>query len=105
MSLWSPPTALWTRDSVCLPEPQDDEFPLRLLVHPETRDQSHLPDVLHVEATGLGGRDLATRRGEISLYAVTQKGSTYMARPQPMLKTQLLRRMVLVEQSRNMSLH
>ena len=46
-------TTLWTRDSVCLPEPQDDEFPLRLLVHPETRDRSHLPDVLHVEATGL----------------------------------------------------
>ena len=41
-----------------LPTPQDDEFPLRLLVHPKTRDQSHLPDVLHVEATGLGGRDL-----------------------------------------------
>ena len=51
-------TTLWTRGSVCFPEPQDDEFPLRHLVHPETRDQSHLPDVLHVEATGLGGRDL-----------------------------------------------
>ena len=51
-------TTLWTRDSVRLPTPQDDEFPLRLLVHPKTRDQSHLPDVLHVEATGLGGRDL-----------------------------------------------
>ena len=51
-------TTLWTRDSVCFPDPQQDEFPLRLLVHPETRDQSHLPDTLHVEATGLGGRDL-----------------------------------------------
>ena len=46
-------TTLWTRDSVCVPVPQDDEFPLRLLVHPKARDQSH-----HVEATSLGGRDL-----------------------------------------------
>ena len=61
-------TTLWTRNSVCLPEPQDDEFPLRLLVHPKTRDQSHLPDVLHVEATGLGGRDLGYQeRWDISL--------------------------------------
>ena len=51
-------TTLWTKDSVGLPTPQDDEFPLRLLVHPPTRDQSRLPDVVHVEATGLGGRDL-----------------------------------------------
>ena len=49
---------LWTRDSVCFPEPQANDFPLRLLVHPETRDQTHMPDVLHIEATGLGGRDL-----------------------------------------------
>ena len=49
---------LWTRNSVCFPEPQSNDFPLRLLVHPETRDQSHMPDVLHIEATGLGGRDL-----------------------------------------------
>ena len=35
-------TTLWTRNSVCLPEPQDDEFLLRLLVHPETGNQSHL---------------------------------------------------------------
>ena len=27
---------------------------LRLLLHPKTRDQSHLSDVVHVEATGLG---------------------------------------------------
>ena len=59
---------LWTRDSVCLPTPQDDEFPLRLLVHPKTRDQSHLPEVLHVEATGLGGRDLGyPERWDISI--------------------------------------
>ena len=61
-------TTLWTRNSVCLPEPQDDEFLLRLLVYPKTRDQSHLPDVLHVEATGLGGRDLGyPERWDISL--------------------------------------
>ena len=61
-------TTLWTRDSVSLPTPQDDEFPLRLLVHPKTRDQSHVPDVLHVEATGLGGRDLGyPERWDISV--------------------------------------
>ena len=59
-------TTLWTRDSVCLPTPQDDEFPLRLLVHPKTRDQSHLPEVL--QATGLGGRDLGyPERWDISV--------------------------------------
>ena len=61
-------TTLWTRGSVCLPEPQNDEFPLRLLVHPATRDQSHLPETLHVEATGLGGRDLGyPERWDVSL--------------------------------------
>ena len=77
-------TTLWTRDSVCFPEPQADEFPLRLLVHPETRE-SHLPDVLHVEATGLKGRDLGCpERWDISL---TQKVS-------PMSKTSLLKLIV-----------
>ena len=59
---------LWTRNSVCFPEPQPNDFPLRLLVHPETRDQSHMPDVLHIEATGLGGRDLGyPERWDLSL--------------------------------------
>ena len=61
-------TTIWTRASACVPEPQKDEYPLRLLVHPRTRDQSHLPEVLHVEATGLGGRDLGyPERWDISL--------------------------------------
>ena len=96
-------TTLWTRDSVCFPELQADEFPLRLLVHPETRDQTHLPDVLHIEATGLGSRDLGSRRGGICLCAVTQKANMCMARASPMLKTLLLRAMALAEQPRNMS--
>ena len=34
----------------------------------ETRDQSHMPDVLHIEATGLGGRDLGyPERWDLSL--------------------------------------
>ena len=74
-------TTLWTRDSVCFPEPQADEFPLRLLVHPETRDQTHLPEL------GWGAEILVTRRGGICLYVVTQKASTRMARPSPMSKT------------------
>ena len=35
----------WTKDSVALPTRQDDEFPLRVLVHLPTRDQAHMPDV------------------------------------------------------------
>ena len=59
---------LLTRNSVCFPEPQSNDFPLRLLVHPETRDQTHMPDVLHIEATGLGGRDLGyPERWDLSL--------------------------------------
>ena len=59
---------LW--ELLCGPTPQDDEFPLRLLVHPKTRDQSHLPDVLHVEATGAGGRDLGyPERWDISIHS------------------------------------
>ena len=65
-------TTLWTKDSVGLPTPQDDEFPLRLLVHPPTRDQSHLPEVVHVEATGLGGRDLGyPERWDLSIRAIS----------------------------------
>ena len=75
-------TTLWTKDSVCLPTPQDDEFPLRLLVHPPTRDQSHLPDVVHVEATGLGGRDLGyPEKWEIYLSEVIPKGRMPMDHP------------------------
>ena len=36
--------------------PQDDEFPLRVLVPPLNRDQAHMPEVVHIEATGLGGK-------------------------------------------------
>ena len=71
-------TTLWTRDSVCLPTPQDDEFPLRLLVHPTTRDQSHLPEVLHVEATGLGGRDLGfPEKWDISIRSDPERQNVY----------------------------
>ena len=51
-------TTVWTKDSAGLPIPRDDEFPLRVLAHPLTRDQAHMPKVVHIEATGLGGRDI-----------------------------------------------
>ena len=61
-------TTLWTKDSAGLPIPQDDEFPLRVQVHPPTRDQAHMPDVVHIEATGLGGRDIGfPERWDISI--------------------------------------
>ena len=49
---------LWTKASACLPIPLDDEFPLRVLVPPLNRDQAHMPEVVHIEATGLGGKDI-----------------------------------------------
>ena len=35
-----------------------DSYPLQLIVLPGEEIQRHLPETLHVEATGLGGRDL-----------------------------------------------
>ena len=64
---------IWTKGSATWPTPQDQDFPLRLLVHPKVRTQSHLPDVLHVEATGLGGRDLGfPKRWDISVRSDTE---------------------------------
>ena len=48
-TLWT-----WTKASPSLPIPLDDEFPLRVLAPPLTRDQAHMPEVVHIEATGLG---------------------------------------------------
>ena len=36
----------------------DDEFPLQVLTPPLTRDHAQMPEVVHIEATGLGGKDL-----------------------------------------------
>ena len=69
---------LWTRDSVAWPEVLDEEFPLRLLVHPEVPPSSHLPDVLHIETTGLGGRDLGfPERWNISLRSDKEGQNVY----------------------------
>ena len=35
-----------------------DSYPLQLIVVPGEEIQRHLPETLHVEATGLAGRDL-----------------------------------------------
>ena len=51
-------TTLWTKACSRLPIPLDDEFPLRVLAPPLTRDQAHMPEVVHIEATGLGGKDI-----------------------------------------------
>ena len=48
----------WTKACSSLPIPLDDEFPLRVLAPPLTRDQAHMPEVVHIEATGLGGKDI-----------------------------------------------
>ena len=51
-------TTLWTRASPCLPTPVDDAFPLQVLTPPLTREHTQMPEVIHIEATGLGGKDL-----------------------------------------------
>ena len=38
--------------------PVDDEFPLQVLTPPLTRDHAQMPEVVNIEATGLGGKDL-----------------------------------------------
>ena len=53
-------TTIWTKDSAAFPSVQDHEFPLRVLVHPSIQNQSHMPDVVRIEATGLGGKDLGS---------------------------------------------
>ena len=44
------------RDPPAIPT---DSLPLKLIVLTGNEIQRHLPDTLHVEATGLGGRDLS----------------------------------------------
>ena len=51
-------TTLWTRASPRLPIPVDDEFPLQVLTPPLTRDHAQMPEVVNIEATGPGGKDL-----------------------------------------------
>ena len=51
-------TTLWTRACSRLPIPVDDEFPLQVLTPPLTRDHAQMPEVVNIEATGLGGKDL-----------------------------------------------
>ena len=51
-------TTLWTKAYSRLPIPVDDEFPLRVLTPPLTRDHAQMPEVVNIEATGLGGKDL-----------------------------------------------
>ena len=51
-------TTLWTRASPRLPIPVDNEFPLQVLTPPLTRDHAQMAEVVHIEATGLGGKDL-----------------------------------------------
>ena len=49
---------LWTKACSRLPIPLDDEFPLRVLTPPLTRGHAQMPEVVNIEATGLGGKDL-----------------------------------------------
>ena len=52
---WTQGTVAWSSTHPAIPE---GSLPLKLVVRPEHDIRRHLPDTLHVEATGLGGRDL-----------------------------------------------
>ena len=49
---------VWSSSQKDHPVIPEGSLPLKLVVRPENELQRHLPDTLHVEATGLGGRDL-----------------------------------------------
>ena len=55
-------TTLWTRANPCLPTPEDDAFPLQVLTPPPTRELARMPEVVQIEATGLGGKNLGEDR-------------------------------------------
>ena len=50
---------VWSSAQNCPPTIPTDSYPLQLIVLPGEEIQRHLPETLHVEATGLGGRDLS----------------------------------------------
>lgn len=52
-------TIVWSSSQTDSPAVLEGSLPLKLVVRPESDIQRHLPGTLHVEATGLGGRDLA----------------------------------------------
>ena len=49
---------VWSSTQNCPSTIPTDSYPLQLIVLPGEEIQRHLPETLHVEATGLGGRDL-----------------------------------------------
>ena len=49
---------VWSSTQNCPTTIPADSYPLELIVVPGEEIQRHLPETLHVEATGLGGRDL-----------------------------------------------
>eukprot|EP00434_Breviolum_minutum_P037054 symbB.v1.2.032844.t1/scaffold3995.1/size82977/8 len=49
---------VWSSTQNCPSPIPADSYPLQLIVVPGEEIQRHLPETLHVEATGLGGRDL-----------------------------------------------
>ena len=49
---------VWSSTQNCPSTIPADSYPLQLIVLPGEEIQRHLPETLHVEATGLGGRDL-----------------------------------------------
>ena len=50
---------VWSSAQDCPHAIPTNSYPLKLIVVPGEEIQRHLPETLHVEATGLGGRDLS----------------------------------------------
>ena len=96
-------TTLWTRTSSRLPIPVDDEFPLQVLTPPLTRDHAQMPEVVNIEATGLGGKDLGVvGPWDISI-RTDPEGQMSMGHLWQLWRTLLLNPVSQVAQAPNMS--
>ena len=71
---------VWSSAQDCPHAIPTNSYPLRLIVVPGEEIQRHLPETLHVEATGLGGRDLSFPSPGISQSGQTKKGNRFMDR-------------------------
>ena len=71
-------SVVWSSTQKDHPAILEGFLPLKLAVRPEHDIQRHLPDTLHVEATGLGGRDLTYPSLGTFQLERTKRGSRYM---------------------------
>ena len=82
----------------------DDEFPLQVLTSPLTRDHAQMPEVVNIEATGLGGKDLGVEGPwDISIRTDPEGQNVYGSSLATVERTLLLNPVSQVAQAPNMS--